>query len=92
MCVFFAGAFCKDQVYLNGALQILKHIEDIDFHVLVRCGKVSYRDLSRLEAIGLETNRTRIPSFMQDQQIYKKELHRICERNGLSCEQLQILP
>ena len=87
-----SGAFCKDQVYLNGALQILKHIHDIDFHMLVRCGKVSYRDLPRLEAMGPELDRTRIPGFMVDQAMYKKELERIMNRNGLTQEHLDILP
>ena len=87
-----SGAFCKDQVYLNGALQLLKHIDDVDFHLLVKCGKVSYRDLPRLEAIGPDLDRTRIPTFMADQVIYKKELERIMNRNGLTKEVLDILP
>ncbi|XP_004708210.2 uncharacterized protein KIAA0895 homolog [Echinops telfairi] len=35
------GCFSKDQVYLDGILQILRYRETIDFHLLTALGKVS---------------------------------------------------
>ena len=43
------GCFSKDQVYLDGILQILRYRETIDFHLLTTLGKVS------------ETNGTQFP-------------------------------
>lgn len=36
----FAGCFSKDQVYLEGILQILRHRQKIDFRLLAALGKV----------------------------------------------------
>lgn len=36
----FAGCFSKDQVYLEGILQILRHRQTIDFRLLAALGKV----------------------------------------------------
>lgn len=44
------GCFSKDQVYLDGILQILRYRESIDFHLLMALGKVSGINL-RTEAI-----------------------------------------
>jgi hypothetical protein len=76
------GAFCKDQVYLDGALQLLKRRRTLDFHLLVRLGKVAHGDIDRLlDHATLED--TRIPSFMNDLSEYRKQLNHIAETNGL---------
>ena len=76
-------------MYLTGALQILKHRNDIDFHLLVKCGKVSWRDLNKLELQQPELDRTRIPGFMTDINAYRNELTRVLSENGLTQEDLQ---
>ncbi|CAL1528067.1 unnamed protein product [Lymnaea stagnalis] len=79
------GNFSKDQVYLEGALQLLKRRTTIDFEMLVRLGKVSYQDLSRkcvIDAARLQ--KTRIPKFMEDIQLYHNQLNRVVRINGLN--------
>ncbi|XP_050395487.1 putative tyrosine carboxypeptidase MATCAP2 [Patella vulgata] len=77
------GSFCKDQVYLDGALQILKRRHTLDFSLLVRLGKVSHRDIELLEDI-CELENTKIPSFMNDMNLYKRQIDRIADVNGLT--------
>lgn len=77
-------------MYLKGALEILKYRHRIDFHLLVRCGKVCHRDLYKLkENANLEG--TRIPSFMEDLKEYKSALDDIMISNGLTDEDLVML-
>lgn len=80
---FELGGFCKDQVYLDGALQILKNRRHLDFHSLVRFGKISYRDIDMVREIA-ETESTRIPSFMEDLRQYRGHLDRVADANGLT--------
>ena len=61
-----SGAFCKDQVYLEGALQLLKNRRQIDFHFLMQLGKIAFEDVDRLLLLA-DCENTRIPSFMQDE-------------------------
>ncbi|KAL8619469.1 hypothetical protein ACOMHN_011820 [Nucella lapillus] len=77
------GAFCKDQVYLDGALQLLKRRRVLDFHLLVRLGKVAHGDVERLAEL-CQVEVTRIPSFMQDLHLYRRHLHHIAQCNGLT--------
>ena len=79
----FSGAFCKDQVYLDGALQLLKRRRCLDFHLLVRLGKVAHGDIERL-VDHCQLDGTRIPSFMNDLTVYRKQLNHIAECNGLT--------
>ncbi|KAJ8042149.1 hypothetical protein HOLleu_13140 [Holothuria leucospilota] len=79
------GCFNKDQVYLDGILQILRYRHEIDFHSLVRLGKVSYLDVERLKLEGnLDLPSLIIPSFMQDLNEYRNKLTEILLKNGLS--------
>ncbi|KAL5022432.1 hypothetical protein ScPMuIL_001587 [Solemya velum] len=85
------GAFCKDQVYLDGALQILKYRNVIDFSLLVRLGKISFQDIDK--AIGYANlENTKIPFFMEDMEQYHRHLDRIAETNGLTRDVLADLP
>ena len=79
----FSGAFCKDQVYLDGVLQLLKRRNTLDFHMLVRLGKISHRDVDRLlEHSTLDG--TRVPAFMFDLSEYRRQLNHIAKTNGLT--------
>lgn len=79
------GGFCKDQVYLEGALQLLKNRKTIDFQMLVRLGKIAWEDIEKLEAIA-DLENTRIPFFMEDIKHYHSCLDKIVEANGLTDE------
>lgn len=70
-------------MYLDGALQILKNRRHLDFHSLLRYGKISYRDIDIISDIA-ELEYTRIPSFMEDLHAYRGHLDRICDANGLT--------
>ncbi|XP_069469356.1 putative tyrosine carboxypeptidase MATCAP2 [Ambystoma mexicanum] len=82
------GCFSKDQVYLNGILQILRHRETIDFSLLTALGKISYEDVDRLKPHGMVQN-ARIPYFLQDRTRYMQYLQKIMEVNDLSDAELQ---
>ena len=89
--IFFlivSGAFCKDQVYLEGALQLLKHRKTIDFHMLIRLGKIAWEDIGKLESIA-DLENTRIPFFMEDLKHYHSCLDKIAEANCLTAEVLE---
>ncbi|XP_043937374.1 uncharacterized protein KIAA0895-like homolog [Protopterus annectens] len=81
------GCFSKDQVYLEGVLQILRHRKDLDFKLLVRLGKVSYEDVDKLRLLAT-LDRTRIPHFMMDQERYVEQLDHIVAVNGLNDDEL----
>ncbi|KAL3859923.1 hypothetical protein ACJMK2_010106 [Sinanodonta woodiana] len=83
-----SGAFCKDQVYLEGALQILKHRKILDFHLLVRLGKIAFEDINMLKDYT-DVKNTRIPFFMEDLNTYHKLLDRIAEANALTDDVLR---
>ncbi|PIK54258.1 hypothetical protein BSL78_08831 [Apostichopus japonicus] len=79
------GCFNKDQVYLDGVLQILRYRNEIDFHSLVRLGKVSYLDVDRLKKDAvLDPSTVILPSFMLDLDHYRNKLTEILLKNGLS--------
>ncbi|ETE60007.1 hypothetical protein L345_14257, partial [Ophiophagus hannah] len=87
-----AGCFSKDQVYLEGILQILRHRQTIDFQLLAALGKVSYEDVDHLKKYGV-LEKARIPHFMQDLERYMQQLNHIVATNCLSDEELeQLMP
>lgn len=85
---FISGGFCKDQVYLEGALQLLKNRKRIDFHLLVQLGKISWEDIDKVELLG-NLDESKVPFFMEDLTVYHKHLDRICEANGLTDDVLR---
>ncbi|KAM3828783.1 microtubule-associated tyrosine carboxypeptidase 1 isoform 2-T5 [Vipera latastei] len=86
------GCFSKDQVYLEGILQILRHRQTIDFRLLAALGKVSYEDVDHLKKYGV-LEKARIPHFMQDLERYMQQLNHIVATNCLSDEELkQLMP
>lgn len=84
----FLGGFCKDQVYLTGALQLLKYRNEIDFQLLIRLGKISYKDIDKLVDIA-DLDVTRIPYFMKNQDVYRQKLKDIAIKNGMTDDILQ---
>ena len=79
------GSFCKDQVYLEGLLQLLKRRRILDFHLLVRLGKVSFEDVDRESVTEIaQLSNTRIPWFMEDLTVYHRQLDHIAHTNGLT--------
>ena len=75
-------------MYLKGGLEILKNSKKIDFHALLRLGKVSYQDVDRLMGAA-SFHHTRIPRFMRDLDYYHKKLDQILLKNGLDDEDLE---
>lgn len=84
------GCFSKDQVYLDGILQILRYRQTIDFHLLTALGKVSYEDVDRLKGLAVTEN-MRVPHFLQDHGRYMEHLEKIMEVNELSDRELRDL-
>ena len=81
------GCFAKDQVYLTGALNILKNRKNIDFQALMKLGKVSFEDVDKLKKEGsgdMKHESLRLPSFMQNMKFYKNRLDVIMKSNGLT--------
>ena len=75
------GGLYKDQVYLEGAINILKERRTIDF-VGLFCGKLSLEDLKR-PAIEkrLKKENILLPRFMDDMDDYMKALDVIAKTN-----------
>ncbi|XP_019581879.2 putative tyrosine carboxypeptidase MATCAP2 isoform X1 [Rhinolophus sinicus] len=84
------GCFSKDQVYLDGILQILRYRQTIDFHLLTALGKVSYEDVDRLKGLAVTEN-MRVPHFLQDHDRYMEHLEKIMEVNELTDRELRDL-
>uniref|UniRef100_A0A8I6GKN7 Microtubule associated tyrosine carboxypeptidase 2 n=1 Tax=Rattus norvegicus TaxID=10116 RepID=A0A8I6GKN7_RAT len=84
------GCFSKDQVYLDGILQILRFRESIDFHLLTALGKVSYEDVDRLKELAVTEN-MRVPHFLHDHSRYMEHLEKIMEVNELTDAELKHL-
>ncbi|KAG3278137.1 hypothetical protein H1C71_005005 [Ictidomys tridecemlineatus] len=85
-----SGCFSKDQVYLDGILQILRYRDSIDFHLLTALGKVSYEDVDRLKGLAVTEN-MRVPHFLQDYDRYMEHLEKIMEVNELTDRELKDL-
>ncbi|XP_054877892.1 putative tyrosine carboxypeptidase MATCAP2 isoform X1 [Poeciliopsis prolifica] len=84
------GCFSKDQVYLEGILQILRYRDKINFPMLMALGKVSFEDVDRLTPLA-QMDKVRIPHFMQDQEKYAEQLTKIMVVNQLTDEELKTL-
>lgn len=75
------GGLYKDQVYLEGAVQILKERSNIDF-VSLYCGKLSLDDFKK-SAIEkrIKTEGILLPTFMANMTEYNKALDIIARTN-----------
>ena len=75
------GSFCKDQMYLEGALRILQQIDEIDFNALYM-GQIALEDVERLRQGG-EVEKIVVPWFMKDMDRYKDKLRAIIHENNM---------
>ena len=77
-----AGGLYKDQVYLEGAIQILQDRQNIDFLSLY-CGKISLEDLKRpmIEKRIKKDCGLILPTFMSNMEEYNKTLDIIAKTN-----------
>lgn len=75
------GGMYKDQVYLQGALTILKFRKQIDF-VALFCGKISLSDLNRPFIVRLMNKKDiKLPVFMKNMQKFHKGLDILAKAN-----------
>ncbi|CAM9521427.1 unnamed protein product, partial [Discosporangium mesarthrocarpum] len=75
------GACGKGQVYLEGAVEILHNIDNIDFHLLFS-GRVPLGKLGRIKNL-VRPSLVTLPRFVKDQDSYKAILRRVGELNGI---------
>lgn len=75
------GGYGKDQCYFEGAVEILRNIDTIDFKVLMS-GKVCFDEIQRVKKLA-RMECIRMPAFMRNQEKYKKSIKQICQLNGL---------
>lgn len=60
------GGMYKDQVYLMGALKVLKYRDRVNFYSL-HAGKLTVKDCIRLSEKGLVcTDKMKVPPFLKD--------------------------
>lgn len=79
------GGLYKDQVYLEGAIQILRERQAIDF-IALYCGKLSLDDLKRpmIEKRLKKEGGLIFPTFMQTMEEYNKSLEIIAKTNFIT--------
>lgn len=84
------GCFTKDQIYLQGALEILEKRDRLDF-IALYAGKLTLDDANRMSSCQV-TNRSkiRLPSFMKNLEAYRESLDAILANNGLSDKDLRL--
>ena len=77
------GGLYKDQVYLEGAINILKERKSLDF-IGMYCGKLSLDDLKKpfIEK-RLKKENILLPPFMQNMDQYHKALDIIAQTNHI---------
>jgi len=73
----------KDQVYLEGAVQILQERKTLDFHGLY-CGKISLEDLKKPHiAKRLRKDCLLLPDIMDDMTAYMEGLDKVAKTNHI---------
>ncbi|CAG5131548.1 unnamed protein product [Candidula unifasciata] len=75
------GGFGNDQCYFEGAVSILRNMENIDF-LLLMSGKLCYDEVDRIKRV-IRKDCLRYPSFMNKMGPYRRTLQKICLLNGL---------
>ncbi|XP_062602636.1 microtubule-associated tyrosine carboxypeptidase-like isoform X2 [Saccostrea cucullata] len=84
------GGYGKDQCYFEGAVEILRNIDTIDFQVLM-CGKMCVDEVSRCKRLARQ-DCLRMPAFMKNETKYKKNLKAIANLNGLNTVRPRVHP
>lgn len=75
------GGMYKDQIYLEGAVLLLKNRKKINFEELYS-GKIAFEDLERMQN-RLRLKSLKLPWFMQNKEKYMKALDRIASFNHI---------
>jgi len=75
------GGCGKDQCYFEGAIDILRQLDTIDFRLLM-AGKICLEDLPRVRRMARQ-DCIKIPLFMRDMQRYRRLLKQIAQLNGI---------
>jgi hypothetical protein len=75
------GGLYKDQIYLEGAVKILRKRKEIDFKLLY-AGKIALDDVERMQK-KTRTNDLKYPWYLQDTQTYLNALDRIAAFNNI---------
>eukprot|EP01028_Stygiella_incarcerata_P011414 TRINITY_DN644_c2_g1_i2.p1 TRINITY_DN644_c2_g1~~TRINITY_DN644_c2_g1_i2.p1 ORF type:complete len:420 (-),score=95.61 TRINITY_DN644_c2_g1_i2:2122-3276(-) len=76
------GVFCKDQVYLAGAIRVLKQRKSLDFKLLYS-GKVGLDDIPKIAGIAQKDD-LHLPFFMKDMEAYLTLLDLIADENHIT--------
>lgn len=75
------GCYSRDQSYFEGAIDILRNLDTIDFIALMS-GKICLDEVERIKRIA-RVNTLKIPKFMKDMKNYKEKLRAIGIINGI---------
>lgn len=77
------GGLYKDQVYMEGAIQILRDRKNIDF-IALYCGKLALDDLKKpIIEKKMRKEGILLPNFMMNMEEYYKALDIIAETNHI---------
>ncbi|XP_078618643.1 microtubule-associated tyrosine carboxypeptidase 1-like [Branchiostoma floridae x Branchiostoma japonicum] len=76
------GGCGKDQAYFAGAVEILRNLEVIDFHLLYS-GKVCIDELPRIRRLA-RRDCIKLPHFLLDQEAYRKKLRQMAAVNNIA--------
>ncbi|CAH1229104.1 KIAA0895L [Branchiostoma lanceolatum] len=75
------GGCGKDQAYFAGAVEILRNLDSIDFHLLYS-GKVCIDELPRIKRLA-RRDCVKLPHFVLDQEAYRKKLRQMAAINNI---------
>lgn len=78
------GAFYLDQAYFKGAVEILRHLEEVDFGRLYG-GQIALQDLDKVHFL-LRKEVVRLPRFLKDfdtLKAYKVHCRKLIKENGI---------
>ncbi|GFO03518.1 importin subunit alpha-1-like [Plakobranchus ocellatus] len=75
------GGFGNDQCYFEGAVKILRNMDNIDFHLLMS-GKICMDEVDRIKRV-VRKDVLRFPSFMKNMNAYRRTLKKMLVLNGL---------
>ncbi|KAJ8315368.1 hypothetical protein KUTeg_007518 [Tegillarca granosa] len=84
------GGYGKDQCYFEGAVEILRNLDDLDFSILMS-GKMCVDEVNRCKRLA-RTDCLRMPSFMRIEKKYKKQLKQIAQMNGVHLSHPKVSP
>ncbi|XP_074656244.1 microtubule-associated tyrosine carboxypeptidase 1-like [Tubulanus polymorphus] len=76
------GGYGKDQCYFEGAVEILRNIDKIDFTMLMS-GKVCWKDIPRIKRV-VRVDCIKLPQLMRNLDKYKKKLREVARINGIA--------